>query len=45
LLLDEPGGQPRPTARREFLQALIGSVAETGTTVLLSAHLLADSPR
>jgi len=45
LLLDEPVAGLDPLARREFLQALIGSVAETGTTVLLSSHLLADLER
>ncbi len=45
LLLDEPIASLDPLARREFLQALMGSVAETGTTVLLSSHLLADLAR
>jgi ABC-2 type transport system ATP-binding protein len=45
LLLDEPVASIDPLARREFLQALMGSVAETGTTVLLSSHLLADLER
>jgi ABC-2 type transport system ATP-binding protein len=45
LLLDEPIASLDPLARREFLQALMGSVAETGTTVLLSSHLLADLER
>ena len=45
LLLDEPVASLDPLARREFLQALMGSVAETGTTVLLSSHLLADLER
>lgn len=45
LLLDEPVASIDPLARREFLQALIGVVAETGTTVLLSSHLLADLER
>jgi ABC-2 type transport system ATP-binding protein len=35
LLLDEPVASLDPLARREFLQALIGSVAETRTTELL----------
>ena len=34
-----------PLARREFLQSLMGSVADSGTTVLLSSHLLADLER
>jgi ABC-type multidrug transport system ATPase subunit len=45
LLLDEPLASLDPLARREFLQSLMGSVAETGTTVLLSSHLLADLER
>src|SRR5437764_6901372 len=45
LLLDEPIASLDPLARREFLQSLMGSVAETGTTVLLSSHLLADLER
>ena len=42
LLLDEPVASLDPLARREFLQSLMGSVADAGTTVLLSSHLLAD---
>jgi ABC-2 type transport system ATP-binding protein len=45
LLLDEPVASLDPLARREFLQALMGSVAESETTVLLSSHLLADLER
>lgn len=45
LLLDEPVASLDPLARREFLQALMGSVAEDGTTVLLSSHLVADLER
>ncbi|HEU5108420.1 MAG TPA: ABC transporter ATP-binding protein [Micromonosporaceae bacterium] len=45
LLLDEPVASLDPLARREFLQTLMGSVAETGTTVLLSSHVLADLER
>jgi ABC-2 type transport system ATP-binding protein len=45
LLLDEPVASLDPLARREFLKALMGSVAESGTTVLLSSHLLADLER
>ncbi|MDT4992512.1 MAG: type transport system ATP-binding protein [Actinoplanes sp.] len=45
LLLDEPVASIDPLARREFLQALMGVVAETGTTVLLSSHILADLER
>jgi ABC-2 type transport system ATP-binding protein len=45
LLLDEPVASLDPLARREFLQALMGAVAEEETTVLLSSHLLADLER
>ncbi|MCA2216406.1 ABC transporter ATP-binding protein [Jidongwangia harbinensis] len=45
LLLDEPVASLDPLARRDFLQSLMGSVAETGTTVLLSSHILADLER
>jgi ABC-2 type transport system ATP-binding protein len=45
LLLDEPVASLDPLARREFLQALMGGVAEDGTTVLLSSHLVADLER
>ncbi|MEU3454767.1 ABC transporter ATP-binding protein [Micromonospora sp. NPDC006766] len=45
LLLDEPVASLDPLARREFLQSLMGSVADAGTSVLLSSHLLADLER
>jgi ABC-2 type transport system ATP-binding protein len=45
LLLDEPVANLDPLARRMFLQALMRAVAEEGTTVLLSSHLLADLER
>jgi ABC-2 type transport system ATP-binding protein len=45
LLLDEPLASLDPLARRELLQALMGSVAEQGVTVVLSSHLLADLER
>jgi ABC-type multidrug transport system ATPase subunit len=45
LLLDEPVASLDPLARREFLQTLMGSVTEAGTTVLLSSHILADLER
>jgi ABC-2 type transport system ATP-binding protein len=44
-LLDEPLAALDPLARREFLQALMGAVAEQGVTVVLSSHLLADLER
>jgi ABC-2 type transport system ATP-binding protein len=42
LLLDEPVANLDPLARRSFMQALMGAVAEHGTTVVLSSHLIAD---
>lgn len=45
LLLDEPVASLDPLARRGFLQALMGGVAEQGITVLLSSHLLGDLER
>jgi len=45
LLLDEPVASLDPLARREFMQVLMGSVADGDTTVLLSSHLLGDLER
>jgi ABC-2 type transport system ATP-binding protein len=45
LLLDEPVASLDPLARREFLQGLMGVVAEHGTSVVLSSHLIADLER
>jgi ABC-2 type transport system ATP-binding protein len=45
LLLDEPVASLDPLARREFLQSLMEAVAETGLTVLLSSHIVADLER
>jgi ABC-2 type transport system ATP-binding protein len=45
LLLDEPLASLDPLARREFLQALMESVAEEGVTVVLSSHLISDLER
>ena len=45
LLLDEPLASLDPLARREFLQALMGGVAEDGVTVVLSSHLITDLER
>jgi ABC-2 type transport system ATP-binding protein len=45
LLLDGPVASLDPLARREFLRALMDAVAETGVTVLLSSHLIADLER
>ena len=45
LLLDEPVASLDPLARREFLQSVMEAVAETGMTVVLSSHLVADLER
>ena len=45
LLLDEPVASLDPLARREFLQPVMEAVAETGMTVVLSSHIVADLER
>jgi ABC-2 type transport system ATP-binding protein len=45
LVLDEPVSSLDPLARREFLQDLMGLVAEHEPTVVLSSHLLSDVER
>jgi ABC-2 type transport system ATP-binding protein len=45
LVLDEPLASLDPLARREFLQVLMESVAESGHTVILSSHLISDLER
>jgi ABC-2 type transport system ATP-binding protein len=45
LILDEPVASLDPLARREFLQNLMGVVAERGVSVVLSSHLVADLER
>jgi ABC-2 type transport system ATP-binding protein len=45
ILLDEPVASLDPLARREFLQSLMEVVAEDGTSVALSSHLIADLER
>jgi ABC-2 type transport system ATP-binding protein len=42
LLLDEPLAELDPLARREVLGAVLAAVAETGMSVLLSSHVVAD---
>jgi ABC-2 type transport system ATP-binding protein len=42
LLLDEPVASLDPLARRDFLSSLAQATAETGLTVVLSSHLVAD---
>ena len=45
LILDEPVASLDPLARREFLRTLMEAVAEHGTSVVLSSHLVADLER
>ena len=45
LILDEPVASLDPLARQEFLQELMVAVADSGCTVLLSSHVLADVTR
>jgi ABC-2 type transport system ATP-binding protein len=45
LLLDEPVAALDPLARRHFLGTLAEAVAESGLTVVLSSHLVADIER
>jgi len=45
LLLDEPVASLDPLARREFLQTVMEVVAESGLTVILSSHIVADLER
>jgi ABC-2 type transport system ATP-binding protein len=42
LLLDEPVASLDPLARSQLLQALMGAVAERGTTVFLSSHIVSE---
>jgi ABC-2 type transport system ATP-binding protein len=45
LLLDEPFARLDPKAGREFLQMLMDGVAETGATVVVASHVVADLER
>jgi ABC-2 type transport system ATP-binding protein len=45
LVLDEPVANLDPLARREFLQMLMAEVADSGLSVVLSSHLIADLER
>ncbi len=45
LVLDEPVASLDPLARREFLQGVITVVVDSGTSVILSSHLVADLER
>lgn len=42
LLLDEPVASLDPLARRQLLETLLGTVAERGTTVFLSSHIVSE---
>jgi len=42
LLLDEPVASLDPLARRQLLRSLMGTVAERGTTVFLSSHIVSE---
>jgi ABC-2 type transport system ATP-binding protein len=45
LILDEPVASLDPLARRGFMQSLMEFTAETGASVILSSHLVADLER
>jgi len=45
LILDEPIASLDPLARREFLQVLMESTAESDVSVVMSSHLVADLER
>ena len=45
LLLDEPVAALDPRSRREFLNAVMEAVADTGMTVVLSSHIIGDLQR
>lgn len=42
LLLDEPVANLDPLARRQLLEMLLATVAEHGTTVFLSSHIISE---
>jgi ABC-2 type transport system ATP-binding protein len=42
LLLDEPVASLDPLARHQLLQTLMGTVADRGTTVFLSSHIVSE---
>ena len=45
LVLDEPAGGLDPVARREFLEVVVGLLADAGSTVIFSSHILSDLDR
>ena len=42
LVLDEPTGGLDPVVRREFVTSMIDMIQETGRTIFLSSHLIAE---
>ncbi len=42
LILDEPVASLDPLARRQLMQTLMGTVADRGTTVFLSSHIVSE---
>jgi ABC-2 type transport system ATP-binding protein len=45
LVLDEPVALLDPLARRDFLNAVMESVVETGLTLILSSHIVSELER
>ena len=45
LVLDEPAASMDPVARRELLREIVTRAAESGTTVVLSTHIVSDLER
>jgi ABC-2 type transport system ATP-binding protein len=45
LVLDEPVASLDPLARRGFLETIMGTVADSGMSVILSSHLVSDVER
>jgi ABC-2 type transport system ATP-binding protein len=45
LIFDEPVASLDPLARREFLETMMETVAEFGTSAILSSHLVSDVER
>lgn len=45
LILDEPSAGLDPVVRRDILEAIISSIADMGSTVLFSSHLLDEVER
>jgi ABC-2 type transport system ATP-binding protein len=45
ILLDEPVASLDPLARRDFMADLMATVADTGATVVLSSHVVAELER